>query len=335
MTTARIVEWLALLLPLVLAAALWLWVMRRRAVVRALGERPVIRALLGEDLARTPWLRLAAVLLAGVALAGAMRLATPDGSAPEAAAGTGSVILVLDASNSMLAADVPPNRLEAQRAAARALVAGLPGRRFGIVVFAGRAFAVAPPTRDRGAIDLYLQAIDPGMVTQTGSSIAAAIRQGIGLLLAGPEEPEPATLVLVSDGDEVGEPGELEAALDLARRAGVTVHVLGAGTPTGAAVPRPAFAVDGAGEGFMTTAGGVPIVSRLGEARLRSVAEGSGGRYAAVIDAAAVEALTAELRGGAGTTEPPGSDAYRWLALLALALLAGEMVASSAPRRER
>jgi Ca-activated chloride channel homolog len=326
----------ALLLPLLVAAAAALWVARRRRVARALGDAALLRRLLGEDLARLPALTLALLLLAATALGASLALAAPDLREPERAPTGGPVVLVLDASNSMLVADVQPDRLEAQRAAARELVATLPERQFGIVVFAGRAFTLTPPTPDPAAVELYLASLHPEMVTQTGSAIAAALRQGLALLLAVQEELGPGALVLVSDGDELDEAGDIAAALGLARRADVTVHTLATGTPAGGPVPRPAGVAASPGDGgrYMTGPEGATVVSRLGEALLREIAAGTGGVYRDVRDPGAVAALATALGAGRGEPRRGRVPAHVWLTGIALLLLSIETGRGALPRRE-
>src|SRR5690606_19277247 len=141
-------------------------------------------------------------------------------------AARGPVVLLLDASSSMLADDADGRRIDAEREFARHLVEALPDVPIGIVAFAGRAFSLTPPTRDRGSVEMYLATLDPTIVTRSGSALGAAIRQGIGLL-GGSDRPSGGTIVLIGDGDETDDPeAGLEAAA-LARRSGVVVHTVG------------------------------------------------------------------------------------------------------------
>lgn len=320
---------------LVVVAGIALYVRRRRRVARALGDPAIVSRMAGEDLASPPWPRVIAVCIAAVAVAAA--LADPRwGVAESDPVRGGTVVLVLDASSSMLAADLAPSRLERERDAARTLARELPGSPIGIVAFAGRAYAVAPPTLDPGAVDLYLDALHPDMVTQSGSSLAAAVRQGLAMLLASERAGEGA-IVLVSDGDTEEDPEMLRAAADLARRAGVRVHVLGAGTAEGAPVPSVDFET-GTTRGFMRTADGEPVVSRLREAPLRELADRTGGAYLELADPEAARRLAPVLRSRATAAqglEDPGALAaprYQWFAILALALLAWESAAGGRRR---
>lgn len=319
---------------LVVVIGLGLYVRRRRRVARVMGDAELVSRMAGEDLRAAPWARVIAISIAALALASA--LADPRWGAQEGErVRGGTVVLVLDASSSMLAEDLPPNRLERERDAARTLARELPGSPIGIIAFAGRAYAVSPPTMDPGAVELYLDALHPDMVTQSGSSLAAAVRQGLAMLLVA-ERVDEGAIVLVSDGDTDEDPATLLEAADLARRAGVPVHVLGAGTAAGAPVPALDFET-GRTVGVMRTAAGEPVISRLRDGSLRELARRTGGEYLTLEDAEAAARLAPLIRSrSAGARlDDPGSRAapgYRWFAVLALVLLAWESAAAGRRR---
>ncbi|HET8656531.1 MAG TPA: VWA domain-containing protein [Longimicrobiaceae bacterium] len=326
---APVYVFLAPLVPILVGAGVWLFVRRRRRVARALGDAALLRRLTGADLHALPRLRVALVLAAALALGAA--LADPRWGTGAGATGArgGPVILALDASNSMLTHDVAPSRLAEEKSAARALARALPGTPVGIVAFAGRAYALTPPTVDPAALDLYLNALDPRMVTQTGSAVAAAVRQSLSLLASGDQ---PGSIVLISDGDTSGEPGALGDALKLARRAGIPVYTLGVGTPAGAPVP----ALDprtGRESGYLREPSGDIAVSRLREELLQRIARETGGSYARLgQDSTGPRQLAAELRSSAASGAATGAGIpthYAWFAAAALLLL----VVESALRR--
>jgi Ca-activated chloride channel family protein len=308
----------ALLLPLLVALGLWLHARRRRRVEAAFRGTPF--ATEPRALGR---LRAALAALAALALGAAVYDPGWRPGAEGASAAGGAVVLVLDVSSSMLAEDVPPDRLERARAAARRLARSLGDLPVGIVVFAGSAYALSPPTVDPTAIDLYLDALDPSMVTQTGSALGAAVRQGVGLL--GSTRERTGTLVLISDGDAMEPPGEEEQALALARGLGVRVFTLGVGTPAGAPVPDVDLAT-GRRSGYKREPRGEVAVSRLGEELLRRIASRTGGEYSRLSSPRAVDALAARLRASPGGREADtsGLAGYEWLAAACLVLLSME-----------
>ena len=309
---------------------------RRRRVARALGQPLLLRRTLGVDLAAAPWPRLATVLAATALLAVALTDPRWGAPAPPSARAGAPVVLVLDASTSMLTPDVAPSRLAVERALADSLVAGLPDTPIGLVVFAGRAYALAPPTLDRGALRLYLDAVEPRMVTQSGSSMAAAVRQAVSLLAAGRRAG--GAVVLISDGDALEAPDAVLEPLRLARGLDIPVYTLGVGTEAGAPVPRIDFAT-GAIDGVITGPDGQPVVSRLRPQRLEEIARATGASFRAAGPGMEMAPLLARLR-TASAGEVPGAGAperparYGYFAAGALLLLLGEGAALRF-RRER
>ncbi|CAN5765990.1 VWA domain-containing protein [soil metagenome] len=318
MMNTQLILLVAWVFPLLLALVLRLFLRRRRAVASAFGDPEMMVRLIGTDLRRTPWRSMILVAPAGLALAAAIHLATIQRD-ESAAPGPGSaVVLILDASNSMLADDLQPTRMEAQRQAAREIIAAIGDRPAGIVIFAGRAYTLVPPTHDRAALEMYLEALDPEMVTQTGSSVAAAIRQGVSLILAADETAPGGTLVLISDGDDPGDLVGLQETLEIAGRAGVVIHTLGAATVAGAAVPLPRTA--DAELALIEQPADTVIISRLDEVLLRNIADQTGGIYQQLTDSPGEGVVAARIQSAAGRGDASSHD-YIWPASLALLLL--------------
>src|SRR5205085_2249643 len=133
-------------------------------------ERLVPSEIVHARMGRRPvWLGLAAVL-AGISFAGP-RWGTPSGEAETEGI---DVVYAVDASLSMLAQDESPNRLERAKHEARRLRALSRGDRVALIAFAGRSYILTPLTSDDGALALFLDNLDPSIVGQPGSSIAAA-----------------------------------------------------------------------------------------------------------------------------------------------------------------
>lgn len=222
-------------------------------------EHGVWRVLFSRDSAYV----LAWVLLA-VALSGPRHAVQSSGDALP----TGqAIIAVVDLSRSMDAADVLPDRRRRAVLELHELLEQAQGSRVGIVVFAGRAHLYVPPTDDAAALRFYLESLDDLVLPTRGSAAAQALGLAGGYL-AGESSP---AVVLLSDGDLEGDDGELEqAARDLAA-AGIALHVLGIGTSSGEAIPLP--------QGGWLMHEGQPVVSRLDESRLQTLAREGGGRY--------------------------------------------------------
>jgi Ca-activated chloride channel family protein len=181
---------------------------------------------------------------------------------------------------------------------------------------------------------MYLETLSPGLVTQTGSSLAAALRQGIALLATRGDASRGGTIVLISDGDALEPRDSVLAAARLAARAGFVVHTLGVGTPAGAQVPDIDWAT-GQRRGYKTDPEtGRTAVSRLDEPLLREIASASGGTAARLSDARAVDRLVARLPASASGAPRAGVLGYEWPLGLALLLLAGDAVGERRSRRE-
>jgi len=257
-----------LLLALLGALAL---VRRRRALARAAGASA---PRLAPAANRTrPAARLGLSLL-GLALL-AVALSRPQcGTRSEIARRYGvDLVVVLDASRSMLAADVPPDRLARAKLELGALLDGLAGDRVGLVVFAGEAFVACPLTTDYAAAKLFLRSVEPDALPRQGTALAQALeraREALDL----PEGAARARVVLVVSDGEDHEGGTASAARALAD-AGVRIFALAVGTAAGAPVPPRAGARARPGD---------PALTRLDAVSLRLLADVGGGE---VYDAAA------------------------------------------------
>jgi len=259
--------WVLLFLPLVVAVfALWTWGLRRgQALARALSRlAPAAPGVTGAALL---------ALAAGFAVLAAAqpRWGTTESSLPRQGA---ELMIVMDVSRSMGATDVAPNRLAASKEAIVRSLHRLGGDRVGLVIFAGDARLRFPLTTDFEAAEQVIRSLETGTVIVEGGSSAAA---GLETALDAFDLDRPAgrLIVLVTDGDNLGE--DPTAAAERIRQAGVGFLVVGVGSPGGATVPvydlRQQRMVDKLDEN------GDPIISRLNEPFLRSLASAGGGQY--------------------------------------------------------
>src|SRR6476469_2637193 len=173
---------LAIVLPVLFVLLLRRSRRQRQARLARLGTLDVVRRLVpAVAFAGSGW-RAARLGVAG-ALAG-VALAGPRWGLERTTVKTTGVdmVIAVDASLSMLATDVQPNRLERAKQEIRRLRAISPGDRVGLLAFAGRSYVLSPITVDEGALDLFLDNLDPSVVGQAGSSLASTITQGTSLL---------------------------------------------------------------------------------------------------------------------------------------------------------
>jgi len=230
-----------LLLLAVALPVLFFFLLRRARAERArrlqrLGTLAVVRRLVPPNaLATSGWraVRLgSAALLAGVALAGPRW-----GFERTTVRSTGvDLVLAVDASLSMLATDERPSRLERVKQEIRRLRALSPGDRVGLLAFAGRSYVLSPITVDGGALDLFLDNLDPSVVGQAGSSIAQTIAQGTSLLALSKSGADRA-LVVMSDGEAFEPTDEILASARRAKEQGVSLVTVGFGTTQGSTIP--------------------------------------------------------------------------------------------------
>ncbi len=307
------------LVALLAAAMIILGHRRRQERLARFGSPEALVRLGPPGLAVVPRWRAArlalAALLFGIALAG------PRWGEGRAIVDTDGidVALALDVSLSMLAEDEKPNRLERMKQEVRRLRASAPGDRVALLAFAGRSYILAPLTSDDGALELFLENLDPTIVGQVGSALAPPLRQGIELLLASDGSADRA-LVVMSDGEAFD---DRAAALALAREAKARdVHVVtvGFGTPGGATIPL----LESGGADVKRDQDGEVVVTRYDETLLREVAEAAGGEFIpadATDKGTRVRRALAELEGQRREEQQRLARPVRYQWFLGLALL--------------
>lgn len=181
------------------------------------------------------------------------------------------IIFAIDTSNSMLAEDVKPDRLERAKLSVLDLVNILQGDKIGIVAFSGQAFLQCPLTLDYDAFRMSLEALDTNVIQRGGTNISAAIEEAE---VAFASTSNRKIIVLISDGEEL-EDSALSAAKKAAEN-GVVIYTLGVGGANGEFIPvRDASG----GTTLLKDESGNPVKSRLNEKTLTEIAKATGGFY--------------------------------------------------------
>ena len=263
---------LLLLVPL-LGVLLGLVRLRRKRLLRRLGQEELVARLIeGPGAAR--WvIRVAFILLAATFLV--LALARPQwGAKVEEVRRKGvDVIIAMDVSASMLAEDVKPSRLARAREEVDTLLDSLEGDRVGLVAFAGEATVACPLTLDYSAAKVFLDVLDPALVPVPGTAIASAIRKSTEAF--GSKDKRYKVLVLITDGEDHEK--DAVAAAREAAAAGVVLYTLGVGSGSGS--PIPVRGEDGSVGGYKKDREGKIVTSRLNPVKLAEIAEAAGGRY--------------------------------------------------------
>ncbi len=231
------------------------------------------------------------------------------------------LVVVLDVSRSMAARDVAPARLDAAKAAITRILERLGGDRAGLVVFGGTARLRFPLTTDMSAARLVVESIEADPVfVQGGTDTASGL--DIALAAFAPNSKAGKVILLISDGENLG-PDPAGAATRV-RDSGAELLVAGVGTPAGARIP----VYNAARSQFSDKLGpdGQPLVSKLNEPFLRSLAAAAGGRYLGSDLAAVPTAVSTRV----GSLQRARIDSrigtipverFQWFAAAALALL--------------
>ena len=170
------------------------------------------------------------------------------------------IMVCLDVSNSMLAEDVSPNRLDKAKQMLSRLTDGFTNDKVGLIVFAGDAFTQLPITSDYISAKMFLSSINPAMISTQGTAIGAAINLAARSFT--PNESSDKAIVLITDGENHED--DAIAVAQKAAEMGIRIYTIGIGTPEGAPIE-----IDGE---FVKDENGEMVVSKLGEAMLEEIA---------------------------------------------------------------
>lgn len=308
---------------------------RRRQRLARYGSAEAISRLAPVEAARRPTARALRLALATTALG--VALAGPRWGASTAILESEGidVALALDVSLSMLAEDERPNRLERVKQEVRRLRASAPGDRAALIAFAGRSYILAPLTADDGAIELFLDNLEPSVVGQQGSALTPPLRQAMQLLTASRGDADRA-IVLMSDGEAFDDRDEaLRVAAEIAE-AGIHLVVVGFGTPGGATIPLPGTG----GRDVKRDENDEIVVTRGDDVLLAAVAEAAKGAFIpsdATDKGNRIRRALAQLEAAARaeTLRANRPARYQWFAALALLLLFADALEGDGARRPR
>ncbi len=178
------------------------------------------------------------------------------------------VVIALDISNSMLAEDITPNRLEKSKMIIRRLAKQLKGNRIALIVFAGDAFVQMPITNDYLSVEMFLESITPELIELQGTDLAKAI--DISARSFSANEYIGKAIIVITDGEN--HEGGAEEAAKRAREKGMNLFILGVGTEQGSRIPN-------GSNDFIRNSNGDIVISRLNEEMAKKIAQAGEGTY--------------------------------------------------------
>ena len=259
--------WALLVIPVLLLIRLAGW-RRRRSKLRKFGDPELVRQLMPNVSKFRPTVKFWLLLVAWALLV--VMVARPQvGAEVQRDKRNGiEAIICLDISNSMLAQDVAPSRLDKSKLLVESLVDRFTNDKIGLIVFAGDAYVQLPITSDYVSAKMFLQNIDPSLIQTQGTDIAQAINLGLHSFTQADKIGR--AIIVITDGED-HEGGAVEAAAE-ARKKGVNVFILGVGDTKGAPIPTG----DG---GYMKDRSGQTVMTALNEQMCREVAQAGSGKY--------------------------------------------------------
>ena len=259
-----------LLIPILVILFLLTVYLKRKSLKR-FGDSSLVKVLMPDVSVARPVIKFVFILiaLASVILA----LARPQfGSKLEKVKREGiEIIIALDVSNSMLANDIKPNRLEASKRAISKLIERLKNDKIGLIVFAGDAYVQLPVTTDFGAAKMFLSTINTNFIAKQGTAIGAAIK--LAMESFSQEKNKSRALIIISDGEN-HEDDPISAAQEAAKE-NIVIHTIGMGLPQGAPIPvREEVSSD-----YKKDNEGNVVITRLNDVALQQIATTANGIY--------------------------------------------------------
>jgi Ca-activated chloride channel family protein len=244
----------------------------KRKKQREFGDLEVIKRLSPERSIFKPFLKLGVLLLALIALI--FGLVNPKiGTKVETVKREGiDIVFAMDVSKSMLCEDVAPNRLEKSKQIVSQIINQLGSDRIGIVAYAGSAFPVLPITTDYGVAKMFLQSMEPGMVSSQGTSLDEAIK--LSGTYFDDKSKTSKLMIMISDGEDHSEGAE--AAAEEAKKLGMKIVTIGLGTEKGGTIP---LKKNGIVESYQRDNNGEIVVTKLNPNSLATIAKITGGGY--------------------------------------------------------
>ncbi len=257
---------LIFLIPVMFIVFGWMRRIRKKRIAR-FGDRALVEQLTPTASRRKGWVKLTFLSLALFFFAIGMSGPQIGATLKKREIKGSEIMIVLDVSNSMLAQDYSPNRIERAKLAISKLVDELSEDRIGLVIFAGQSFVQLPVTSDYVSAKIFLSTINTESIPIQGTAVGDAIRTATRSFTA--ESENSRAIILITDGEN-HEDDPVAAAADAAS-VGAKVYCIGVGSPEGKPIPT--------ADGLLKDKNGDIVVTRLNEEVLRDIAEAGNGMY--------------------------------------------------------
>ena len=260
--------WLLLSIPAFVAAYI-VYARHKRHQLEAFGDRELVEALMPNASRVRPAVKFGILMLAlALLIIASARPQFGQSERTEKRQGI-EAIVALDISNSMMAEDVAPNRLDRAKQMLSKMMDNMVNDKVGLVVFAGDAFIQLPITCDYVSAKMFLNTITPSLIKTQGTAIGQALSTAIRCF--GEQSDASRAIILITDGENHED--DAVAVAKRAKEEGIQVLVVGIGKPEGSPIPMP-----GTNNFFKDRQGNV-VVSRLNEDMCREIAQAGGGIY--------------------------------------------------------
>lgn len=261
--------WMLVSIPVFIGAHIW-YTHRKRRQLAAFGDPELVKELMPNASRVRPNLKFSLLMVALALLIFAA--ARPQyGQREQTVKRQGiEAIIALDISNSMMAEDVAPCRLDRAKQVLSKMIDDMVDDKIGLVVFAGEAYTQLPITCDYVSAKMFLNSITPDLIKTQGTAIGAALNTAIQSF-GGEETDASRVIILITDGENHED--DAVAVATRAKEQGIKVLVVGIGKPEGSPIPIPGT------NNFRKDRQGNVVVSRLNEDMCREIAKAGNGIY--------------------------------------------------------
>lgn len=266
---------LLLLLPVLLL--LFIWYLRwRKKAIQTIGDAQLVEGMMERTSVKRKWIKFTLLTVAVLCIIIGLANLRIGAKKQQVKGESAEVIICFDVSNSMMAEDVKPNRLQQAKFTASQLIDELAANKIGLIVFAGNSYVQMPLTRDARAALMYLNGINTGSIPTQGTAIGKAIETALLEFEEGGEKDDKKgrAIIIITDGESHDE--DAVAIAKKAAEQNIKIITLGVGSSEGAPIPvRKGNMVDG----FKKDRQGNIVLTKLNEPLMQELAEAAGGNY--------------------------------------------------------